>query len=242
MKASDEEPRPHMALAAKMQAAGASIYLTMLSIIQGVVLADLAGVVAGNYPHFTAVQWILVVTQFCIIAETWTQFMTDFMTNATAKGWIPGYADSVFFFGLGAGELFLNHAIVIGLTTWLVGMMGAAVAEFLIVVFIRRREQGEMADPVLVHMLERRNPQHRRHAAAGAIAFLIAFLACLIGGVDSGDTHGSKAMIAVGSAVLSAVWVGALIAITATHWQRMVRYVRTGEEPERVLLRLQSRG
>jgi hypothetical protein len=76
-----EQP-DHLILRAQLQGSFATTYLTMLSIIQGVALADLAGVVSGNYHHFTIVHWLLVATELGIIGEIWTHFMT----HATSKG------------------------------------------------------------------------------------------------------------------------------------------------------------
>jgi hypothetical protein len=228
--------RPRLSLRGQLHGTFAATYLTMLSIIQGVALADLANVVAARWPDFTIVNWILTVTAFCIIAEIWTHFMTD----ATSKGWIPGYGYSVLFFGLGAGELFLNHAIVIGLVTWLFGMMGAAFASLATLVFIRRREERDVSDAALLRILRRRAAPHRWHAIAGILVFGAAFLTCLLTGIGADDVNGGPALVSIGFALLSAAWVGILILITALHRHAVTRYVRTGQEPESLLPRLRG--
>jgi hypothetical protein len=225
---SSDPDRPNVSLRGQLHGTFAATYLTMLSIIQGVALADLAGVVAGHWIHFTIVHWILAATAFCITAEIWTHFMTD----ATSKGWIPGYGDSVLFFGLGAGELFLNHALTIGLVTWLFGMTGAAAASLGTLFFIRHSEERDVTDPALLRILRQRAAPHRWHAIAGIVVFSTGFLVCLLTGIGPEDVHGARAIVSIGFALLSAAWVGVLILITALHWQGVVRYVHTGEEPE----------
>jgi hypothetical protein len=200
----------------------------MLSIIQGVALADLAGVVSANYHTFTFVHWLLVATELAIIGEIWTHFMTD----ATSKGWIPGYADSVLFFGLGVGELFLNHAIVLGLTAWLFGMAGAALAGLVTLAFIRGKEERDVENAVLLNVLRKREPLHRWHSVAGIAVFGLGFVVCTAASVGAQNLHGGKAAIAIVYGLLSLGWVLALIAITATHWQAILHYAHTGSEPD----------
>ncbi len=219
-----EEDLPHLVLLEQLQSSFATIYLTMLSIIQGVALADLANVVAGNYAGFTIVNWLLVAAEFALILEIWTHFMTD----ATSKGWIPGYADSVLFFGLGGGELFLNHAIELGLKVWLFGLTGAALAGLPILLFIRWREEHDVQDQVLLIVLRRRHPLHMWHAITGTLLFGFAFLACLWLNVEARDVHGAKAILAIGTGLLSTAWVTSLIVITAAHWNGVTHYARTG--------------
>ncbi len=228
MEIPPEEGPPHIVLLEQLQGSFATIYLTMLSIIQGVALADLANVVAGNFGGFTIVNWLLVVAEFWLILEVWTHFMTD----ATSKGWIPGYVDSVLFFGLGGGELFLNHAIALGLKVWLFGMVGAAAAGLPILLFIRWREEHDVDDEALLAVLRKREPLHKWHAISGTVIFGVAFLCCLLLNVEAHDLHGIKGAFAIGSGVLSAAWVGSLIVITAAHWNGVTHYARTGTELE----------
>jgi len=42
------------------------VYLTLMSLIQGVALLALAGRVAATYPHFAAADWPVVVTTFLL--------------------------------------------------------------------------------------------------------------------------------------------------------------------------------
>lgn len=118
----------------------------------------------------------MVATEFWLILEVWTHFMTD----ATSKGWIPGYADSFLFFGLGGGEIFLNHAIVIDLKLWLFGMVGGAITGIPILLFIRWREEHDVLDPSLLAVLRRRAVFHTWHAVAGTVGFGVALLLCLL--------------------------------------------------------------
>jgi hypothetical protein len=144
----------------------------------------------------------------------------------------------VLFFGLGVGELFLNHAIVLGLTAWLFGMVGAAAAGLITLLFIRWKEEQDVVNPVLLKVLRQREPLHRWHAISGMGLFALGFVVCQAANIGAENIHGGKAVIAVGYGLLSAGWVLALIVITASHGQGIIRYARTGTEPESIAPRL----
>ena len=62
------EPHPHHhVIHHKLKDSLSPIYLTFLSVIQGVVLADLAVVVAANYQQFTLMHWLLVLFNFGLL-------------------------------------------------------------------------------------------------------------------------------------------------------------------------------
>ena len=71
---SDSEP-DHARLHRQLRGSFATTYLTLLSIIQGVALADLAVVVGGGYEHLTAIQWLMVAMNFFTIVSVWNHFM-----------------------------------------------------------------------------------------------------------------------------------------------------------------------
>src|SRR3974377_599416 len=58
-----DEPR-QMVMQRRLKESYGPTYLTLLSIIQGVALGDLASVVASGQKHFTLVQWVLTLNPF----------------------------------------------------------------------------------------------------------------------------------------------------------------------------------
>lgn len=83
MNAPDEQGR----LLTHLKDSFTSIYLTVLSIVQGVALTSLAVVVADGYTEFTPVQWALVLLTFLILIIVWNHVTTDAMTWT----WIPDF-------------------------------------------------------------------------------------------------------------------------------------------------------
>jgi len=111
------EPEPHhRVLHHKMRDSYTPNCLTVLSVIQGVALADLALVVEAGYKQFTLVQWLLVVLNFAILIIIWDSYMQQ----SILWEWVPDIRDAAIPFALGALELILNHTIILSLSAWLV--------------------------------------------------------------------------------------------------------------------------
>src|SRR6266536_893010 len=67
------EPQPHyLVIHHKLKDSLSPIYLTLLSVIQGVVLADLSLVVAANYQQFTLMHWLLVLIYVMRAFRSWS--------------------------------------------------------------------------------------------------------------------------------------------------------------------------
>lgn len=60
----DKPIKHHKVVHGRMKDSFTSIFATILSIIQGVALADLATIVAVKYPQFSVVQWLTMVIIF----------------------------------------------------------------------------------------------------------------------------------------------------------------------------------
>jgi hypothetical protein len=60
----DTHIKYHQVVHGRMKGSFTCVYQTILSIIQGVALADLAAFVAAKYPQFTIVHWLMVLTTF----------------------------------------------------------------------------------------------------------------------------------------------------------------------------------
>jgi hypothetical protein len=167
----DREP-DHTRLYRQLRGSFATIYLTLLSIIQGVALADLANVVASGYSQFTVVQWLLVPMNFFSIVSIWNHFMAD----AISMEWIPSFSDAVLPFCFGAVELVLNHALLLGLTVWLIGMASAATLEAAGTWFMDRKAGQETRDRQLVSLFRSRVAGYLYHGLGGMVLFILLAL------------------------------------------------------------------
>src|SRR5437764_120164 len=113
------EPEPHhRMLHRKLKDSFTPTYLTILSVIQAVALADLATIVATEREHFTVVHWLLVLLTFCVLIIIWNVYTIQ----STVWDWIPDVRDAAIPFVTGALELFLNHTITLSLSSWLLGL------------------------------------------------------------------------------------------------------------------------
>jgi hypothetical protein len=104
----------HLLLHNKLKESFGPIYLTVLSVIQGVALADLASVVQASYQEFTFVHWLLTAINFVMFIIIWNAYTIQ----SAIWTWIPDLRDAIIPFVFGALELFLNHAITLTLTAW----------------------------------------------------------------------------------------------------------------------------
>ncbi len=149
------EPQPHhRVIHHKLKDSLSPIYLTLLSVIQGVALADLAVVVAANYQHFSFIHWLLVLFNFGVLIGIWNHYMM----NNKLWDWIPDLRDACIPFVVGALELVLNRSISVSLSAWLftfalLYMMGA-----LAMWYARWRAGKEAENARLLSLLRR---EHR---------------------------------------------------------------------------------
>src|SRR5436305_1924641 len=117
------KPEPHhRVLHHRLQDAFTPTYLTILSIIQAVALADLATVITAEHRHFTVVHWLLALFTFCVLIIVWNVYTIQ----GTIWYWIPDVRDAAMPFVVGALELFINHTITIRMSLWLLGLAGIA--------------------------------------------------------------------------------------------------------------------
>jgi hypothetical protein len=222
------EPQPHhRMLHHKMKDSFTPSCLTVLSVIQGVAVADLASVVAAGYQQFTLVQWLQVVLTFAILIIMWDAYMQQ----SALWEWIPDIRDAAIPFTFGALELFLNHTISLSLSAWLFALALlsgiSALANWHGV--WRARKEGENAQ-----MLSLMGRQTRW------IVFFIGWSVVLLGlSVASrvGRLEASEGMQGV-RGVLSLALVLLVVGGTAVvglmsmrNWSKIVAYTRTGQMP-----------
>ncbi len=224
----DHEPE-HARLHRQLRGSFATTYLTMLSIIQGVALADLAGVVGGGHEPFTLMQWLMVPMNFFIIISVWNHFMAD----SISMEWIPSFSDAVLPFTFGAVELFLNHALVIGLAVWLVGMAAAALLEAAGTWFMDRKAGQETRDRHLLRLFRSRVAGYIRHGLGGMTLFLVLALVISVAHVGvTAPLTGLQGVLALGGLALVFVWGGIATLHAIQYWHDIVAYAHTGRLPD----------
>ena len=165
------EPQPHhRVIHHKLKDSLSPIYLTLLSVIQGVALADLATVVAAHYQRFTLVHWLLVLFNFGVLIGIWNHYMM----NNKLWDWIPDLRDACLPFVVGALELVLNHAIPLSLSAWLFALALLYFMGALAMWHARWRAGKEAENARLLSFLKR---QHRLFALAtlGASALSLSY-------------------------------------------------------------------
>ncbi len=222
-----QEPR-HIRLQHQLRGSFTTVYLTTVSIIQAVVLGDLAGVTASGYEHFTVLQWLMVPINFFLIFLIWNHYMTD----SIAMEWIPGFSDSVFPFSFGAIELFLNHAILLGLTAWLVGWTVFAAGGLVGARFLMWKAKQETTDTQLLRLFVSRQAGYMWQALKGLVLFLLLALSSFVGHFGATNEEGGmQRAFAIGTVVVVALWVGFMALHAIRYWHDLMEYTRTGQLP-----------
>jgi hypothetical protein len=221
MSAPDEQGR----LLSHLKDSFTSIYLTVLSIVQGVALTTLAVVVADGYTQFTPVQWALVLLTFLILIIIWNHVTTDAMTWT----WIPDFRDSAIPFLLGAFELYQAFAIVAGLGPWLFGMAAGATLAVLEFFHVGRQVRLGTPNPEMFRLFRRRGLADLLQGVVG----IGVFLALGAASVAIEDTGTILPWVAV---LITALWLGAYVLRTTLYWRALVALARSGRLPNDIPL------
>jgi hypothetical protein len=198
------------------------VYLTMLSIIQGVALTDLAQITFSEHGHFTAVNWIEVATMLWSLIYIWNHFMGD----ALMTHWIPDLEDAALLFGTGVFELVANHAIVSSPTAWLATLAIMFFAWTLGTFYIGRQQELVVREPFLMQLLrDRTRPLLFQTLGGGTLLGALAIL-CRITDPGAGARgNGPISLLAVTIAFAASLVIGAT---SAAFWRRVRRYAHTG--------------
>jgi len=91
-----------------------SVYLTIISIIQGSVFAYFSVVIADHYRELSFYQWSLTLSTAMLYVATWHEYIF----TVSLVSWIPTIKDSIGPYALGAAEVALVHAVPEGLEAW----------------------------------------------------------------------------------------------------------------------------
>ena len=221
------EPQPHfIVIHHKLKDSFSPVYLTLLSVIQGVALADLALIVGAGYQQFTVVRWLLVLVNFGMVITIWHTFTI----HITLWSWIPDLRDAIVPFMIGALELFLNHTISLSLSVWLFIVAIIASTATLSIWYVGQRAKEESENTKLLSLLRR---QHRLFAlynlGTGALYLLLAVAIHVESLESSNGVQSGRGVLAL--VLLVAGCVAGVSIINTRSWNLVVSYSRTGRIP-----------
>jgi hypothetical protein len=173
------EPQPHyQVIHHKLKNSLSPIYLTLLSVIQGMALADLALIVSTGYQQFTVVRWLLVLVNFGVVITIWHTFTM----HITLWRWIPDLRDTIIPFMIGAVELVFNHTISLSLSAWLFIMAIIASMAMLAIWYVGQRAKEEDENTTMLSLLRK---YLRLYALYNLGAGVLYLLLAVVSRVDS---------------------------------------------------------
>ncbi len=206
--------------------------LTLMSIVQGVALADLAGVVAGGYTHFSPTQWLLVFPTFLLLIAAWNQVTIDTLSWVQ----VPDMLYAVVPFIVGAFELFLNHSLRQNEQAWLIGVAILVALSTLAIRFTNSVAARHAENASLFAYLQPMRKWGQRFNLFGAAVLLLLALVSAVGGfarVD-GAVHLPGAANFV-SALIVTLFLLDFIRRHALYWQVVVAYAESRPQPHKRL-------
>jgi hypothetical protein len=217
------EPEPnHRELHHRLNDAFTPTYLTILSIIQAVALTDLATVVAAEYRQFTVVHWLLALLTFGVLIIVWNVYTIQ----GTIWRWIPDVRDAAMPFVGGALELFLAHAITLGMSIWLLGLVVIAAMGAVGTWYMHWRARTEAGNGQLLCYLRSHHLLFALYYAGGATLMLLLAWANRVGSWEAAD--GGQGVLAVGTALFVGICLGGAVIISHLYWRKAIVYARTG--------------
>jgi hypothetical protein len=225
-------PEPdHLLLHNKLKESFGPIYLTVLSVIQGVALADLASVVQASYQEFTFVHWLLTAIDFVMFIIIWNAYTIQ----SAIWTWIPDLRDAIIPFLFGALELFLNHAITLTLTAWLTALTLLSGMGMLANLHSIRRSKEESDNARLLSLFGRLPLRFEMFYLLGLIIMFLLFGAISqIGNLDPGsDLQTGRGISVLVIVLLVAAGLVIYMLLNIWNWRQVVAYARTGRMPNK---------
>jgi hypothetical protein len=225
----DKHIKHHKVVHRRMKDSFTSMYQTILSIIQGVALADLAMFVVAKYPQFTIVHWLMVLTTFFLFIVVFNVYSIQ----SAVWDWIPDIRDESIPFVFGAIELFLNHTITLSMSLWFLGLAGISTLGALGTVHLvwRAREESENAE--LLRLLKDHHYLFVLYfVVAATIALLFAYICYSMNLQASNGVQGMRGMLATVLVFLIAIGLDGSALVSNRYWRKAVLYARTGRVPK----------
>lgn len=201
------------------------MYQTILSIVRGVALADLAAFVETQYMHFTIVHWLMVLTTFVLFIVVFNVYSIQ----SAVWDCIPDVRDASIPFVFGAIELFVTHTITLSLSLWLIGLVGISALGAIGTVHLMWRAHEEHENEELLGLLR----DHHRvfllyYISAAATALLFAYI-CHVADLQASDgVQGMRGILAFGVVLLIALGLDGSALVSNKYWRKAVTYARTG--------------
>jgi hypothetical protein len=128
---STEEESKRRAMAAvldDMLSSFTSVYLTIVSIIQGSIFSYATIIIYQNHSQLELSQWILVGVTGLFYVAVWHEYMY----MSVLFYWVPAVKDAILPFALGAAELVLVSSILYGAMEWIKAMTATLIIGVLI--------------------------------------------------------------------------------------------------------------
>jgi hypothetical protein len=221
MSPDPEHENDRIALLERLKQASSTSSLTLLSIVQGVALADLAGVVAGQYQQFHLLQWLLLGGNFLFILAAWNQILMDTITWVN----LPSVSRSFIPFLLGALEFFLNHTFVHNPQAWLIAAAALVTLASIGIEFVNRAISDHEDNAHLLSHLRYYRQVGQSYGLVGSVLFLLLAGASALGGfaaIDGWLHHPGIAF--VGGAVLAIGYDLSYLSRLLFYWRVITAY------------------
>jgi hypothetical protein len=201
------------------------MYQTLLSIIQGVALADLATSVAARYQQLTLLHWLMILTTFDLLIVVFQVFWIQ----SAVWGWIPDVRDAAIPFVFGALELFLNHTIFLNLGLWFLGLAWIAGLGAFGTMHMVWRARGEIENTELLILLKSHHQLFLLYYTGAAVVSLLFAYICFMANLQANNgVQGIRGLLALGLVLLIAIGLVCSSLISNRYWRKALIYARSG--------------
>jgi len=225
MRSLYEPTANHRVVHGRMKDSFTPMYQTLLSIIQGVALADLVTSVAARYQQLTILHWLMILTTFVVLIVVFQVFWIQ----SAVWGWIPDVRDAAIPFVFGALELFLNHTIFLNMSLWFLGLAAIGGLGALGTVHMVWRARGEIENTELLNLLKDHHQLFLLYYTGAAVVSLLFAYVCFIADLHANHgVQGMRGLLALGLVLLIAIFLVASSLISNRYWRKAVMYARTG--------------
>jgi len=227
---SSDDADGQRALLRRLKESATTTSLTLMSIVQGVALADLAGVVAAGYTHFSATQWLLVFPTFLLLIGAWNQVTMD--TLAWVQ--VPDMLYAIIPFIVGAFELFINHSIRQSEQAWVIGVAVMVALSTLAIGLTERNAAQHAENASLFAYLKPMRKSGQRFNIVGTAVLLLLALASALGGFAWVDR--TSHLPGVGNFVAALIVTLFLLEFIRRHllyWRVVVAYAEAQPKPHK---------